>query len=487
VGEERAGNVAARENASRERWLFSILGAIYDGVMVVDARGTIVYANPAYTRIFGVPVEKVLGRRLAEIEPASRVLEVLRTGKPLIDDPAYVVSAGVDIVTNITPIYESGTLAGAVAIFRDQSEILSLQEKLKTILGEVEKTRNLASRYFTELQELRARFLDIGDLIFSSRQMQKIIELVLQLANVDSTVLITGESGVGKEIIAKLIHRTSRRSKEAFVTVNCGAIPENLLESELFGYERGSFTGASREGKPGLLEVANHGTIFLDEIGELPLILQVKLLRVIQEQKVMRIGGLKPVELNVRFLAATNRDLKEMVANRTFRHDLFYRLNVVSIHIPPLRERRRDIVPLTRLFLDKYNRRYGLQKKLVPGVYRCFEQYAWPGNVRELENLVERLVVCTKNEVITLDDEHLARYLNPVEKEEAVVVNEVLPLKKAREMVEKNLLARALTLGGTSRAAAKILAVDHSTVVRKARRYHLNLVEQCTGLVQDDR
>ncbi|MGQ9826107.1 MAG: sigma 54-interacting transcriptional regulator, partial [Desulfotomaculales bacterium] len=213
-------NVATKENTSQERWLFSILKAIYDGVMVVDARGTIVYANPAYTRIFGVPVEKVLGRRLAEIEPASRVLEVLRTGKPLIDDPAHVISAGVDIVTNITPIYEDDILVGAVAIFRDQSEVFSLHEILKKAQREVEKTRNLADRYYTELQELRARFLDVGDLIYSSQQMKKIIDLVLQLANVDSTVLITGESGVGKEIIAKLIHRTSRRSKEAFVTVN---------------------------------------------------------------------------------------------------------------------------------------------------------------------------------------------------------------------------------------------------------------------------
>jgi len=348
-----------------------------------------------------------------------------------------------------------------------------MQEKLKLAIEEEEKNRLLTDRYYCELQELRARFLDVDDMVFESRAMRKVVAMVLRLANVDSTVLITGESGVGKEIIAILIHRTSRRRQEAFVTINCGAIPENLLESELFGYEKGSFTGAGREGKIGLLEMGNHGTVFLDEIGELPVALQVKILRAIQEQKIMRVGGLKSISLDVRFLAATNRDLKNMVENRTFREDLFYRLNVVPIHIPPLRERPRDIIPLTRLFLNKYNKRYNLEKKIAPEVLRSFEAYGWPGNVRELENLVERLVVCADREVITLQDEVLAGYFETA----PLTLSDVMPLKEARAQLERNLVRRALALGGSSRAAAKLLDVDHTTVLRKARQYKLPVVE----------
>ncbi|HUW65587.1 MAG TPA: sigma 54-interacting transcriptional regulator [Spirochaetia bacterium] len=475
--EQAVNNLALLQTQSQVRWLFKILDAIYDGVMVVDKNGSIVYANPAYTRTFGVPVQKVLNRKLSDIEPGARMMDVLQTGEPVVDDPSFVVSAGTSIVSNITPIFEENELVGAVAVFRDRTEILSMQEKMRLTMEEAEKNRQLTDRYYSELQELRARFLDIGDVVFESRAMQKIMALILRLVNVDSTVLITGESGVGKEIVARLIHRTSRRSGEAFVTINCGAIPESLLESELFGYEKGSFTGASPEGKLGLLEIANHGTILLDEIGELPLFLQVKLLRAIQEQEIMRIGGLKPISLDVRILAASNRDLKAMAENGNFRKDLFYRLNVVPIHVPPLRERPRDIIQLTRLFLAKYNRRYQLEKKLAPEVLRCLEQYDWPGNVRELENLIERLVVCADRDVIDLQDEIMAGYFKTACAGPLLGITEVMPWKEARAQLEKNLLTRALALAGTSRAAARLLSIDHSTVLRKARKYRLTPVK----------
>ncbi|HUW65591.1 MAG TPA: sigma 54-interacting transcriptional regulator, partial [Spirochaetia bacterium] len=209
---QAVNNPALLKTQSQVRWLFNILDAIYDGVMVVDQKGSIVYANPAYTRTFGVSVHKVLNRQLSDIEPDSRVLGVLQTGRPVVDDPSFVASAGVDIVANITPVFEDKQLVGAVAVFRDRSEILSMQEKLKLAIEEAEKHRLLTDRYYAELQELRARFLEVDDMVFESRPMQKILAMVLRLANVDSTVLITGESGVGKEIIAILIHRTSRRS-----------------------------------------------------------------------------------------------------------------------------------------------------------------------------------------------------------------------------------------------------------------------------------
>ncbi|MFZ5634034.1 MAG: sigma-54 interaction domain-containing protein [Bacillota bacterium] len=462
------------DNSSRIRWLTSILDSIHDGVLVVDISSTILYANPAYTRNLGVPVARVLGRKLSDIEPASKILEVLRTGRQIVDDRSHIYSLNMDIVANITPIYDKATLIGAVAVFRDISEIQALQEKIQQTEHEMEKVKDLSSRYFSELQQLRSRFLALEEFIFESPQMRHIIETVLQIARVDSTVLISGESGVGKEIIAKLIHRASSRKEGPFIAVNCGAIPENLLESEFFGYEKGAFTGASKSGKAGLLELAQHGTLFLDEIGELPLNLQVKFLRVLQEQSFIRVGGLQPIRLDTRFITATNRDLKEMVKNKLFRSDLYYRINVIPIHIPPLRERRLDIMPLAQFFLKKYNKKYDMKKKLSPEAIKALENYPWPGNVRELENLIERLVVSSGGNLINIDDQAFRDYLGErAHTEGEIFINEVMNLKKARGILERQLINRAIKICGSTRKAAQALGVDHSTVIRKAKKYKI--------------
>lgn len=225
-----------------------------------------------------------------------------------------------------------------------------------------------------------------------------------RVALVDSTVLITGETGVGKEEVAKYIHKHSARSKKPFIAVNCGAIPENLVESELFGYEKGSFTGARQEGKMGLLEVADQGTVFLDEVGELLLEIQVKLLRALETRTVTRIGGSQPIPIDIRVISATNRNLLEMVKEHQFREDLYYRLRVVPIHIPALRDRTDDIIPLTKLFLAQYNKKYGLNKDLSHMAYRVLLQYEWPGNVRELKNVIERVIVMSDGETITAEE-----------------------------------------------------------------------------------
>lgn len=238
--------------------------------------------------------------------------------------------------------------------------------------------------------------------IFHSSKIKRLLELMIRVAKIDSTVLITGESGVGKGIFASLIHHNSNRSKKPFMEINCGAIPENLMESELFGYEPGSFTGAKASGKAGIFEMCNNGTILLDEIGELPFNLQVKFLRVIQEQEIFRVGGTSPRKLNVRIIAATNKNLEEMVKNKLFRADLYYRLNVLPIHIPPIRERIEDTMPLANHFLEKFNREYKANKKLDINVLKILEKYQWPGNVRELKNLIERLVIISETEVIGL-------------------------------------------------------------------------------------
>ncbi|HUW66048.1 MAG TPA: sigma 54-interacting transcriptional regulator, partial [Spirochaetia bacterium] len=287
-----------------------------------------------------------------------------------------------------------------------------------------------------------------------------------------STVLITGESGVGKGLIAARIHKHSQRSEAPFTPINCGAIPETLLESELFGYERGAFTGANKEGKKGLIEVSHGGTVFLDEVAELPLNIQVKLLNLIQEKKYYRVGGNRQVSTDVRFIAATNRNIQKMVSDGTFREDLYYRLNVVPLVIPPLRYRREDIAPLIVSFLKQLNIRFNANKKIAHGVMRILGVYDWPGNVRELENILERLMVTCDEDLIT--EGHLPDYMlvdrAPASK---VVVSDLCPLQEAREELERQLITMAYRKFRNTYDVAKALGVNQSTAVRKMHKYHL--------------
>jgi transcriptional regulator with PAS, ATPase and Fis domain len=282
-------------------------------------------------------------------------------------------------------------------------------------------------------------------------------------------VLILGESGVGKEMVANLIHETSDRKNSPFIKVNCGAIPENLLESELFGYEGGAFTGAKKEGKMGLFELANKGTLFLDEIAEMPLALQVKLLRVLQEREVMRVGGVKPVAVNVRIIAATNRNLHEDVQKGNFREDLYYRLNVIPLSILPLRERREDILPLASYFIEQFNQKYLTKKTLSAETAEAFELYNWPGNVRELQNIVERLIVMSDGDEI--QHLHLPEEItNLSSNRDKVQVLDILPLKECMEMAEKQLLRLAKQKYSSTVKIADALQVNQSTISRKLQK-----------------
>jgi transcriptional regulator with PAS, ATPase and Fis domain len=280
-------------------------------------------------------------------------------------------------------------------------------------------------------------------------------------------VLIQGESGVGKELVVDLIHANSSRKNKPLVKVNCGAIPETLLESELFGYEEGAFSGASKNGKPGYFEMANNGVLFLDEIGEMPLNLQVKLLRVLQEKEVCRIGGGSVLKLDVRIVAATNRNLYELVQENKFRKDLFYRLNVVPIYVPALRERKDDIAALSLFFLDIFNRKHGTHKRLTPEVLQCFLNYSWPGNIRELENLIERLMVTVINDTITTNDLPFYIYSSAGEDKE----KELIPLRQAVENAERQMLEIAFARYHSTYEVAEALEINQSTVVRKAAKY----------------
>ncbi|MGE5423631.1 MAG: sigma 54-interacting transcriptional regulator [Ignavibacteriales bacterium] len=462
----------SKELASTQRLnqkLDAIFESSFDGLYITDGEGLTLMANKSVERIAGITVEECVGRYMSDL-----VREGVwnRSGSLLAIEKREMVTitsetrTGKTVLVTSTPITdEAGNIVLVVTNMRDITELNELKHQL-------EKMEGLSRLYLTELQQLKLR--KDRQLVFNSPKMQELTNMIIRLAGVDSTALVQGESGVGKELVAELIHSTSSRSEGPLVKVNCGAIPENLLESELFGYEAGAFTGASREGKVGLFELANKGTLFLDEIGELPLLLQVKLLRVLQSRELTRVGGIKPIKIDVRIIAGSNRNLEMMVKNGQFREDLFYRLNVVPVNVPPLRERKDDIPMLTAEFLQRINLSYNLHKSFSPAVIKAMLNYSWPGNVRELENLVERLAVMTPQDLITVED--LPDYMGaePLAQQSAEVwVSGIIPLKEAVGSVEKQILEKAFARYGTVRQMAEELQVDPATIVRKAKKYNL--------------
>lgn len=452
--------------------LDAVIESSYDGIAVTDGEGNILKVNQAYARLTGINVQDVLGKNTAELIKEgvisdSATLQPLKERKPV--SIMQRTRDGRMLLVMGNPIFaENGEqIARVVVNCRDLTEL----NQLKRELGEAVE---LKERYYSELEALRAQQLEVGPLVARSSEMRKVMELATRIALVDSNVLILGESGVGKEVVAKTIHKLSPRSKGPFIRINCGAIPENLLESELFGYEAGAFSGAKKTGKPGMFELAHGGTLFLDEVGDLPLNLQVKLLSAIQDKEVIRVGGTKAVKVDIRLVAATNRDLEAMVQRGTFRADLFYRLNVVPVLIPPLRQRKENIIPLLLNFLDKYNEKYGLSKILAPEVVDIFQGYSWPGNVRELENIVERLVVVTPGDTITpenlpggvlrnLEHSGLRR-----DRPDGSQQGEAGP-------GEEVILADLYRQHRSTRKVAELLGINQSTVVRRLRKYNIRV------------
>jgi len=343
---------------------------------------------------------------------------------------------------------------------RDVTDLINLRDQLI-------KTQEKTMQYESEISYLRSLQMEAGDIVFRSRAMAQALVTATKVAYVDSTVLITGDSGTGKELIAKLIHKKGKGALQPFIAINCAALPEHLLETELFGYEGGAFTGARREGKPGLFELANNGTLFLDEVGDMPMVLQGKLLRAIQEKQIMRLGGTKTISVTVRIIGATHRDIQKMVERREFRRDLFYRLMVVPIHLALLRERTEDIPLLSMHFLDKFNRRFGYKKTLSPTAVDALVQYPWPGNVRELENMIERLLVTTNDTEISV--EHLPAHI----RRSAFIPKRGSKIGEAVAEVESYLLQKAFSKYGTWQKAAEALGIDKATAYRKAAKYGL--------------
>ncbi len=457
--------------------LDAIFESSYDGFYIADSEGRVTRVNTAWERICGFPRAEVVGKKAHELVAAQwydksaavSALEQRRTVTHLVNLTAGP-RKGNQVMATGTPVFDdNGSINQIVVNVRDMTDLDQLQRRL-------EATEELNQQYASELEQIRLQQLKMDDLVAKSPAMKRVIEMAARIATVDSTILIMGESGVGKEVITNKIHALSRRRNQPFIKINCGAIPENLLESELFGYAGGAFTGAKREGKPGMFELASTGTLFLDEIAELPLGLQVKLLRVLQDKALVRIGGIKTIAVDVRVIAATNKDLASMVKSGAFRDDLYYRLNVFGIRIPPLRERREDLPPLLHEMLRKFNGIYETQKKFSAAAVERLLNYDWPGNVRELENLVERLVVLVNDAYI--DVVHLPEYMQGKNENagvfrDAVVLNRVVPYKQALEEMESRLLERAFDEQKSTRKVARVLEVNQSTVVRKMRQYKI--------------
>ncbi|MDT3698528.1 MAG: sigma 54-interacting transcriptional regulator [Thermincola sp.] len=453
--------------------LDAIIESSYDGVMITDHEGRGIRINNALARLTGLDASHFEGKFIKNLfetgifEYESITVKALREGRT-VNSIQKVSTTGKEVFVTGNPIFDAdGKVARVVTNVRDLTELNRLNKELH-------ESKLLASRYQTELSRLIVEQLSKEKVIAKSPGMMEIFNLAVRAAQTDATVLILGESGVGKEVLSRVIHNASSRAGiGTFVQINCGAIPENLLESELFGYEGGAFTGASREGKPGMFEIADRGTLLLDEIGDLPTNLQVKLLRVLQEHEMFRIGGTKPIKLDVRIIAATNQNIWERVQEGVFREDLFYRLNVLPIEVPPLRARKEDILPLAMHFIQLYNEKYRVEKRLDPACLPILESYSWPGNVRELQNVLERLLVLTDGDIIEADQvqKQLTKFgnrsLSPIS------VNELMPIQEAKEMLEKKLISMAFETYPSIRKAAEALGIDHSNILRKAAKYGL--------------
>uniref|UniRef100_UPI004026DB82 sigma 54-interacting transcriptional regulator n=1 Tax=Mitsuokella multacida TaxID=52226 RepID=UPI004026DB82 len=450
------------ENALMQERLQMILESVQDGICVIDRSGEVTYVNPSYLRIVHKTPEMVVGQNVFETAADGNRCAVLRSGIARIGSIRHKKD-GTTIVANVNPIFVDGEIAGVVSVIKDITEIQTLMERLSQVSAKAEYLEQ-------ELLRTKKTAQAFANYIGKSGKVVDVLALASKAADSSANVLIRGESGTGKEVIAEGIHYASGRRRGPFIRVNCGAIPGALLESELFGHEKGAFTGAVRR-KLGKFELANHGTIFLDEIGELDKNLQVKLLRVLQQKEFDRVGGEETIHVDVRIIAATNRDLEAMVREGTFRDDLYYRLNVIPIILPPLRDRPDDIPLLVEHFIEKISKENKKDVRgITPDAMQMFMHYRWPGNVRELENVIERVITLMDTDLITAAV--LPSYIKgdiAGREVQSLADDTVLPW----EEYEKQIIANALRQGTSFNGAAKLLRISHKTVAAKARKYGL--------------
>ncbi|WP_459129850.1 sigma-54 interaction domain-containing protein [Guggenheimella bovis] len=436
-----------------------ILENISEGIYITDGEPRTLYLNRAYEEISGGERKLFLGKSMLQVKAEGLIdnsasLEVIATGHEVTMNQT-LKNGKVGLITS-TPIFKDGKISLIVTIVRDVTEIVAMRRQLD------ERTKSV--------NKLRFMISEEEEVVVRSAKMKEILTKIDRVSKYDTTILITGETGVGKDVLARYIHKSSARANKNFVDINCSVIPASLIESELFGYEEGAFTGASKRGKKGIFEQADGGIIFLDEIGELPLEMQSKLLKTLQDKKIRRIGGNKDIHVDVQIVAATNHDLRQMLEEKTFREDLYYRLNVVPIFIPPLRQRREDILALVDHFIEKLNGIHNTKKMFDPSVLKILRDYDWPGNIRELKNTVERMFVLSTSPILSIEDlpdDLRNSQTNLFESNEY----QGLTLDEATKKLERFLMKEAFDKAGNAKEAAKLLGISASTFVRKRQRH----------------
>lgn len=445
-----------------------ILHSLKDDILVTNLDGIILKVSEFTGKIYGVESDSLIGKSVYDLEAQGLFSPILT---PIVVKEkkkitfVQTTNKGKKLLVTGIPVYnEDGELYRVVSYSHDITELADYKNFLITMEEEMERVKS-------ELDLLRGKQLYDAGIIAKSDEMQKVISTSLQVSEVDVNVLILGESGVGKSLLAKFIHNKSDRKSGPFIEVNCGAIPDSLVEAELFGYEAGAFTGANRKGKIGLIELSDGGTLFLDEIGELPLAHQVKVLKVIQEKQFYRVGGTKPIHVDFRLISATNKDLQQAIKEKLFREDLYFRLNVVPITIPPLRKRTEDIVPLIHLLLKQFEEKYNKEKTLDEAVAHHLLHYDWKGNVRELINILERLVVISPSALITVDQ--LPEYIKDSVGPAPFPIDENQTLSEMMDAMEKQILLKARKKYKTTVRMAEALGISQPSIVRKMKKHEI--------------
>ena len=433
---------------------------LYDGILIVDDRHVVRYINPAYTKITGIARDEIVGRPLKEVRPGARLVEVVNSGNPIVG--ALRSEKGIDYTVNMSPIIEDGRVIGGISIVSNIDDVRRLSATIQKYENEILRLEN-------RIQAINRAKYTFGDIIAKDSLSTAVKDDAVRIAQKDTTVLLFGESGTGKELYAQAIHNASMRSGNSFIAVNCAAFQKELLESELFGYEDGAFTGARKGGKMGLFEAADRGTIFLDEISEMSMETQGHLLRTLQEHTIRRVGGIREIPVNIRIVAATNRDLEKLVRDGLFRQDLYYRIAIYPIRIPPLRERPEDIEEIAEFFCDE--QRNALKKNITISeeTRMAMREYLWPGNVRELRNAVEFAVNSMEDSVI--EPRHLPYRMRY--KAESAGEEPVRPLAEVLRKAEKDQIASALSAFGSDLAgkkkAAEALGISLASLYNKMR------------------
>ncbi|GAB4265842.1 MAG: sigma 54-interacting transcriptional regulator [Deferrisomatales bacterium] len=459
--------------AALHQELLTVFNLSHDGLWIIDGDGYIVNLNAAAERLNRVRAADLVGKHVDElvsegIIDTSVSREVMRTRQP-VSLVQYARRSRRHILVTGTPSFdEAGELSFIVVNDRDITELTALSQQL-------EEAKRVNAKYQEELATLSALAAPDGDTVAESPAMKEVFRVALKLARMGvSNILVLGESGTGKGQLARFIHSNSRRKKRPFVQINCAALPESLLEAELFGYEKGAFTGAKDEGKAGLVELAEGGTLFLDEIGDMPFSIQAKLLKYLDDHEIRRLGSTKTKVVECAVVAATNQDLWTLVEQKRFRHDLYYRLNTFTLRLAPLRDREADILPLAHHFLDRYNRVYGTRKRLSHGAAECLRRYPFPGNVRELESIIKNAVVMSESDVL---DDYIASVARPPgtpPETSGAAKPSRRDLAAELDAVEKRLLLEAAALCRTTREMAAYLSTSQASVVRKLRKHGLS-------------